>query len=100
MLYYDRIDVSKGIDINKTSESKECDVCHYWYFLDKSSKFQPYVCNDCYDLLIMFINLDNIAILNIHGVDYHCNINGISKGEAINLLQNANLTEKVGHYET
>ena len=32
MLYYDRIDVSEGIDVNKTNESKECDICHYWYF--------------------------------------------------------------------
>ena len=32
MLYYDRIGVSKGIDINKTSESKECDICHDLYF--------------------------------------------------------------------
>ena len=30
MLYFDRIDVSEGIDINKTSASKECDICHYW----------------------------------------------------------------------
>ena len=29
MLYYDRIDVSEGIDINKTSTSKGCDICHY-----------------------------------------------------------------------
>ena len=29
MLYYDRIDVPEGIDFNKTSESKECDICHY-----------------------------------------------------------------------
>ena len=29
MLYYDRIDVSEGIDVNKTSESKERDICHY-----------------------------------------------------------------------
>ena len=29
MLYYDRIDVSEGIDVNKTSVSKECDSCHY-----------------------------------------------------------------------
>ena len=35
MLYFDRIDVTKGIDINKTSASKECDICLYWYFLDK-----------------------------------------------------------------
>ena len=34
MLYYKRTDVSEGIDVNKTSESKECDICHYWYFLD------------------------------------------------------------------
>ena len=32
MLYYDRIEVSEGIDVNKTSASKECDVCHCWYF--------------------------------------------------------------------
>ena len=31
MLYFDRIDFSEGIDFNKTSESKECDICHYWY---------------------------------------------------------------------
>ena len=32
MLGYDRIDISEGIDIHKTSASKECDICHYWYF--------------------------------------------------------------------
>ena len=40
MLYYDRIDFSEGIDINKTSASNESDVCHYWYFLNYSFKFQ------------------------------------------------------------
>ena len=35
MLYYDRTDVSEGIDVNKTSELNECDICHYWYFLNK-----------------------------------------------------------------
>ena len=39
MLYYDRIEVSVGIDINKTSASKECDIYHYWYILDKGFKF-------------------------------------------------------------
>ena len=29
MLYCDRIDVSEGIDVNKTSVSKECNICHY-----------------------------------------------------------------------
>ena len=40
MLYYDRIDVSEAIDVNKTSKSKECYVYHYWYFLNKGFKFQ------------------------------------------------------------
>ena len=39
MLYYDRIDFSKGNDINKTSASKRCDIFHYWYFLNKGYKF-------------------------------------------------------------
>ena len=49
MLYFDRIDVSGGADVNKTNESKECDICHYWYFLNKGFKFQPNVYNGCYD---------------------------------------------------
>ena len=40
MLEYDRIDISEGIDINKTNASKECDICHYWYFLDKKFKYE------------------------------------------------------------
>ena len=64
-LYFDRIDVSEEIDINKTSASKECDICHYWYFLNKGLKFQPNVCNRRHDLLMMSMNLSDIAILNI-----------------------------------
>ena len=33
MLHYDSTDVSEGIYVKKTSASKECDACHYWYFL-------------------------------------------------------------------
>ena len=32
MLNYDRIDISEGIDVNKTTKSKECNIFHYWYF--------------------------------------------------------------------
>ena len=74
MIYYDRIDVSDGIDVNKTSELKECDICHYWYFLNKGFRFQPNVCNRCHD----------IAILNIKSAFYHCITSGINKSEAKN----------------
>ena len=74
MLYHDRIDVSEGIDVNKISASKECDICHYWYFLNHTFKFQPNACNRCHDLSMMPINLRDIVILNIKGSDYCCSI--------------------------
>ena len=86
MLYFGRIDVSEGTDVNKISKSKECNICHYWYFLDKGLNFQPNVCNRCHDLLMMSINLSDTAILNIINADYCCIISGISKNEAINLM--------------
>ena len=98
MLYYDRIDVSEGTDVNKTSASKECDVCHYWYFLNYSFKLQPNVCNKCYDLLMMSINLSDIAILNIKGSDYRCIISLISKNEAINLCKMLIWPKKADNY--
>ena len=91
MLYYEEIDVSEGININKTSASKECDICHHWHFLDKGFKFQPDVCKGCHNVLMMPIKLNDIAILNIRGVDYRCIINRISKNDAVNLLQSADL---------
>ena len=41
MLEYDRIDISKGIDTNRTSKSKKFGICHYWYFLDKRFSYEP-----------------------------------------------------------
>ena len=101
MLYYDRTDVSEVIDGSKTSASKECDICHYCYFLNYRFMFQPSVCNRCHDLLTMSINLSNIAILNIKSSDYRCIISLISKNEAVKLIQNADLIKKKAeHYKT
>ena len=94
MLYFDRSDVSKGIRVNKTSKSKECAIFYYWHFLNEWFKFQPYVCNRCHDLLMMSINLSNIAILKIKNADYRCIITGISESEAIRFFENINFTEK------
>ena len=94
MLYFDRIDVSEGTDVNKTSESKECDICHYLNFLNKDFKFQPNFCNRCHNLLMMSMNLCDIVVLNIKSANYCCIINLISKNEAINLMQKGHLTEE------
>ena len=95
-MYFDRTDIPKGTNVNKTSASKEYYVCHYWYFLNYIFKFQPNVCNRSHDLLMMSMNLSDIAILNIKYSDYHCIISLISKNEATKLMQNADLTEKSG----
>ena len=86
MLYFDRIDISEGIDINKISASKECDICHYWCFLNKGFKLQPNVCNRCHDLLMISMSLSDIAISNIKSADYCSIISGISKNQDINLM--------------
>ena len=36
ILVYEKINISDGIDVGMSDKSKECMLCHYWYFLDKS----------------------------------------------------------------
>ena len=69
MLEYGRIDISEGIYINKTSASKECDIYHYWYFLDKNVNYELYLCNGCHDLMQKAINFNDAAIVSIKGND-------------------------------
>ena len=90
MLQYEQIDVSEGINNNKTSASKECMLCHYWYFKDIVFKFEPHVCNKCHDELMTAYELKNIAILNVKCVDFRC----ISRDEAVNRLNNSVLEDK------
>ena len=95
-LYYGRIGVSEGADANKKSTSRECIICHYLYFLYKEFNFQPAACNGFHDLLMMSLNFIDIAILNIHYVDYRCIINEISKSHTVNVLQISDLSDKSG----
>ena len=86
MLKYEKINVSEGIDINKTSASRECVLCHYWYFKDVT-KFEPHV--QCHNLLMTAFELENIAVLNVKGVDYRCILWGVSKNDAVNIRNNS-----------
>ena len=101
MLHFDIIDVSEEIDVNNTSESKACNIHHYWYFLDKGLQFPTDVCNGCHKVLMISMNHSDIVILNIKGADYCCIINEISKTEAINLLKKMLIwLKKAKHYKT
>ena len=94
MIQHERIDISEGIDFNKTSKSVECMICHYWYFKDIGFRYQPYVCNGCHDFSIIVQNLNDFIILKIKGIDYRCYIVGIDKKDAISLLNNYVLNKK------
>ena len=94
MLQYERIYVSEGIDTNKTSASKECMLCHYWYFKDVGFKFEPHVCNKCHDVLMTTYELKSIAILNVKRVDFRCILWGLSRNGAVNRRDNSVLEDK------
>ena len=56
MLEYDRIDISEGIDVNKSiSTSKKYYLCGYWYFINNNFNYQKYMCNGCHDMSIKTI---------------------------------------------
>ena len=69
LTFDDRIE---GIYVSKKDKSRECDIYHYWYFLNKGFKLQPNICNGCHDLLMMTITLSDIAIFNLKGSDHCC----------------------------
>ena len=93
---YDRIDISEGIDINKTNVSKECDICNYWYFEDVGYKYEPYLCNGCHDLKQKAMSFSNVAILSIKRNDYRIHSWYMSKDDGIIKMKNSNLNEKTG----
>ena len=96
MLEYDRIDISEGIDINKTNGSKERDIYHYWYLLSKNFSYKLYLCNVCHNLKQKAMNLNDAAIVSVKGSDYRLHFWYISKNDAISIMNNSNLNSKRG----
>ena len=94
MLEYERIDISEGIDVNKTNLSKECDICHYWYFKDIGFKYEPYLCNGCHDLMQKAMGFNNIAIVYIKENAYRIHFWSMSKDDGINIMSGSNLVIK------
>ena len=96
MLEYERIDISEGLDVSKSDKSKECDICHYWCFLDKNFNSEPYICNGCHYLMQKAMNLNDGAIVSIKGNDYRIHFWCLSRGDAISVMHNSNLNDKTG----
>ena len=98
MLEYETIYISQGIHVNKTNLSKECDICHYWYFKDIGFKYEPYLCNGCHDLMQKAMGFNNIAIAYIIGSAYRIHFWYISKDDAINIMNGSNFVDYFFYY--
>ena len=96
MLEYDRVDISEGIDANKTNASKECDFCHYWHFLNRNFKYEPYLWNGCHSLIQKAMNFNGVAVVSVKGSDYRIDFWYMSKDDAISIMNNSNLKDKRG----
>ena len=96
MLEYDGINISEGINVNKTNLSKECAICYYWYFKDIGFKYETYLCNGCHDLMQKAVSFNNIAIVYGNGSAYRISFWYMSKVDAINIMNGSNLVDKRG----
>ena len=96
MVVYERIDISDGIDVKKSYESKDCTLCHYRYFLDKSFSYGPYLCDRCYNMTQKCNKLKNIAAIRIKKSVYRICFLLMSKCEAKKLMANSNVIDKKG----
>ena len=90
MLEYDRIDISEGIDIKKTSASKECKNCHYWYFKCIGFKYESYLHNCCHGLMQKAISFNDVAVaVYVKGSAYRIHSWYMSKRDAISIMSNS-----------
>ena len=96
MLVYEKIDISDGIDADMSDKSKECMLCHYWYFLDKNFSYGPYLCDGCYNMMQKYNKLKNIAIAHVKESAYRICFLYISKREAKKIMTNSHLIDKKG----
>ena len=101
MLEYDRIDISEGIDVNKLNDkSRECDIGQYWYFLNKNFTYEQYLCDGCKNaksnLMQKAMSFNNVAIVSIKGNDYRTHFWYMSKDDAMRIMHNSNLSDKIG----
>ena len=96
MLKYNRIDLSEGTDVNKTSKFRKCTFCHYYYFLDINFNYQKYLCDGCHDMSLKANNMQNLAIVYRGKNVYRVNFAFMSKNDAFNLIKNSNIIDKKG----
>ena len=96
MLEYERINISDEIEVGMSNKSKECMLCHHWYFLDKNFNYGPYLCDGCSNIMQKSNDFKNIAIVHVKKSAYRIYFLYMSKHEAKKLMTSSNLIDKKG----
>ena len=65
-------------------------------FLDKNFNYEPYLGNGCHDLMQKAMDFRDVVIVSIKGNDYRINFWYIKKDNAMNIMKNSDLNEKMG----
>ena len=92
MLKYNKIDITEGIDVDKTNKSRECMFCYYWYYLNKNFSYSPFTCDGCYNIIQRSTDFKNIVFVNAQRIYFK----DISKLKAKKLMNKFDLIGKTG----
>ena len=82
--------------VNRTNRSKECMLCHYWYFLNKNFKYRPYLCDICYNIVQRSTNFKNITIVCIKKNAYRIYFQCMNKHETKKIIKKIDPIDKTG----
>ena len=97
MLEYDRIGISEGIDVNRHEDtSRKCNLCQYYYFINKNFNNQRYLCDGYHDMSVKALSMQYLTIIYHGGNAYRVNYMFMSKNDAFNLITNSIIIDKKG----
>ena len=82
--------------LKKTNASKECKICHYWYFKDIGFKYETHLYNGCHGLMQKAVSFNDVVIVYVKASVYRIQFWYMSKDDAINIISNSSLIDKMG----
>ena len=64
--------------------------------IDIGFKYEPYLCNDCHDLMQKAMSFNDVAIIYVKESAYRTHFWYMSKDDVISIMNNSNLTDRKG----
>ena len=104
MLFYSKITESEGIDTTEGADvartnvesSKQCDICHFYFFKNRNLNYQPHVCNKCYGAVLHARSITDLKIITATKGIFRV-VSNISYDEIVRLLETSDSDEKFGY---